>query len=628
MSANRRSACGGSGGWRVALVVAGGVAVLGASSAGPAPPRPDLSETSWSGVARADTGEILHLLSRTTYGARPADLDRVAEIGPHAWLEEQLHPERIDDSALEARLRAFPAATLDQAELYRRYPPPQLLRARLERDIEPDSLSPEELQRELRQARSALRLQPPGRILFDLAGAKLVRAVHSERQLEEVMTDFWFNHFNVFFAKGADRWLVSDYEREAIRPHVFSRFEDLLVATASHPAMLVYLDNWQNVAPDSVRPPDPRRDRARAWRDATPAERRGYLERRGLSSAEIAQVEEAVRRVAGRTGGINENYARELLELHTLGVDGGYTQEDVVEVARVFTGWTITRPGEARLRALLAPGTPRRLTGRRAADEAGPGGRAMSPELAEATEIHFRFRPELHDPGPKSVLGMRLAGGGMEDGLELLAALAAHPSTARHIATKLAAAFAADDPPEALVDELTRTFLDTDGDLREVTRALFTSEHFLDPARHGAKLKSPFELVASALRTTRVEVRPAPRLLEQLRAMGHLPYMSNAPTGYPESAEEWTSSGAVLQRLEFGLALAEGRLLGPARPAAPALTDGNVTALVAALLPGIEAPELEATIEADLAAHPASRHEARQARAMGLILGSPQFQRH
>ncbi len=600
MSANRRSACGGAGGWRVALVVVGVVVALGASGAGPAPPRPDLSETHRSGVAQADPGEILHLLSRATYGARPADLARVAEIGPHAWLEEQLHAERIDDSALEARLRAFPAATLDQAELYRRYPPPQLLRARLERDIEPDSLSPEELRRELRQARSALGLQPPGRILFDLAGAKLVRAVHSERQLEEVMTDFWFNHFNVFFAKGADRWLVSEYERAAIRPHVFSRFEDLLVATASHPAMLIYLDNWQNVAPDSVRPPDRRRDRARAWRDATPAERRGYLERRGLSSAEIAQVEEAVQRAAGRTGGINENYARELLELHTLGVDGGYTQEDVVEVARVFTGWTITRPG----------------------------GRAMSPDLAAAAEIRFRFRSELHDPGPKSVLGMRLAGGGMEEGLELLAALAAHPATARHIATKLATAFAADDPPEALVDELARTFLDTDGDLREVTRALFTSEHFLNPAYHGAKLKSPFELVASALRATRVEVRPAPRLLEQLRAMGHLPYMSVAPTGYAESAEEWASSGAVLQRLELGLALAEGRLLGPVRPAVPALTDGNVKALVAALLPGVEAPELEATIEADLAAHPASGHEARQARAVGLILGSPRFQRH
>ncbi len=610
MRANRRTGCGGSGGWKVALVVAGGAAALGAAGAGPSAARPDLPATLRSGAVGADTGEILHLLSRATYGARPADLARVAAIGPRAWLEEQLHPETIDDLALEARLGAFPAATLDQAELYRRYPPPRLLRARLEREAGGDSLAPEELQRELRRARSTLGLQPPGRILFDLTGAKLARAVHSERQLEEVMTDFWFNHFNVFFAKGADRWLVSEYERDAIRPHVFGRFEDLLVATASHPAMLVYLDNWTNVAPDSVRPIDPRRDRARrAWRQAARAERAAFLERRGLSPDEIERVEEVMRRAAGRAGGINENYARELLELHTLGVDGGYTQEDVVEVARVFTGWTIARPGEGRLRAPSSSG------GIRTAD-VGSG------------EIRFRFRPELHDPGPKRVLGLRLAGGGMEEGLELLAALAAHPSTARHIATKLATAFAADDPPEALVDELARTFLDSGGDLRAVTRTLFTSDRFLDPALRGTKLKSPFELVASALRAIRAEVVPAPRLFEQLRAMGQVPYMSSAPTGYAEAAAAWASGGALLQRVEFGLALAGGRLLGPLGPIEPTVAEAPAAGLVAALLPGIQAPELEATLEADLAAPHESPREPRLERAVGLILGSPQFQRH
>ena len=333
---------------------------------------------------RGDTARAVHLLNRATYGVRAQDLAEVLDLGVEAWLERQLHPERIDDSVLEDRLTTFPAAHMSVSELYEAYPPPQRVRARLEKS---DSVSPEEM----RRMRRELGVQSPNRILFDLAGAKLVRAVSSERQLEEVMTDFWYNHFNVFFAKGPDRWLVGDYERTAIRPHVFGEFEDMLIATASHPAMLVYLDNWRSQVPDSMNPRGEQRRRARSrFQSLSAREREVVLRMRGVSEEQIARIEEALKRGAGREPGLNENYARELLELHTLGVDGGYTQEDVVAVARAFTGWTVGLPGRER------------------ADRRG----ARRDGMAASTSAgQFTFRPEWHDPGEKTVLGTTLPAG-------------------------------------------------------------------------------------------------------------------------------------------------------------------------------------------------------------------------
>ena len=579
-----------------------------------------------------DRARAIHLLQRATYGIRPGDVEAVLRVGIERWLDEQLHPERIDDSALERRLEAFPAARMTPAEAYAAYPPPALVRRQLQAaGMDSAALATPEVRRRLAQSN-------PARILAELVGAKLVRAVYSERQLEEVMTDFWFDHFNVFFNKDQDRYLVGAYEREAIRPHVFGRFEDMLIATAQHPAMLVYLDNWMSAAPDSLDPDvRPGRQRLQRLAQLSPEERERLLRRRGASPEQIRRTEELLRRMqagglpaAGRRRerGINENYARELLELHTLGVDGGYTQQDVIEVARAFTGWTITTPRPQR---------------------------ALQGE-ADQDAFRFVFRPEMHDRGEKTVLGHRLpAGRGIEDGLDVLRMLARHPSTARHIATKLVERFVSDSPPPELVAELARVFLETDGDLREVTRALFLSETFYDPAYRGTKLKRPFELVASTYRATGAEVGASRRTLEWLRTLGHVPYLQSAPTGYPASSEEWVNTGAMLNRLNFAFAFAAGQLDG-VRVDRRALFGGAsgadlVARLTDRLLPGVATEELQRVVLEDIAAldaaptapaqeraAPGRARRARAAaapdvtdpnvRALGLVLGSPEFQKH
>ena len=556
-------------------------------------------------AAEDDTARAVHLLQRATYGPRPEDLAAVLDLGRGGWLERQLHPERIDDSELEARLSSFPAARMTVPELYAAYPPPGAAGPRPDRS---DSASRDERRRFQRGSGAA----GPNRILFDLTGAKLARAVTSERQLEEVMTDFWFNHFNVFFAKGPDRWLIGEFEREAIRSHVFGEFEDMLIATASHPAMLVYLDNWQSQVPDSLNPrgAQARQNRER-FRSMSPREREVALRMRGASDEQIARIQQAMLRGAGRPArepGLNENYARELLELHTLGVDGGYDQQDVVEVARAFTGWTLRRPGQ-----------PGRTAG-------GVGGEAGAGE--------FIFRAEWHDPGEKTVLGIPLpAGRGMEDGLDVLRILAVHPSTARHIAVKLTQTFVADDPPPEVVDELAAVFLATRGDLREVTRALFSSDRFYEPENVGAKIKTPFELLASALRVTRAEFGPSRGLVEQLRALDQVPYMASAPTGYPATAEEWASGAALLQRMNLGLALATGAIRNVRVPGS--LTALPPNAMLGKVLPGQPTLGLQraikAEVESDFAGLDGSLAELRRGAgtgelALGLALGSPEFQ--
>jgi len=560
-----------------------------------------------TGFADEEVAAARHLLARATYGVREKDLTRILALGRDAWVEEQLFPTRVSDALLEVRLADFPAATMSQDALYAGYPPPQILRRRLLRRAEDGSTvnepEPSDLQAELRREMRERGVRPPARILFDLVGAKVQRAVYSERQLEAVMTDFWFNHFNVFFAKGVDRWLVSEYEREVIQPHVFGSFNDLLLATARHPAMLFYLDNWQNVAPDSMRAPN-RRDAQ--TRGLPPAVRRRVLEERGLDKEQIERIERLAARSAER--GINENYARELLELHTLGVDGGYTQGDVAEVARVFTGWTVAREGASRSMAgLRAPGS-------------------------QASPIEFRFRPQLHDTGSKIVLGQPIEGSAgaraSSEGEEVIRLLARHPSTARHIATKLAVAFAADEPPAALVSELERVFLETDGDLRELTRTLFTSEVFYDESNYESKIKSPLELVVSALRVAGADVGPSRALLERLDAMGQLPYMAQEPTGYPAKSEDWASAGGVLQRVNFALALAGNHIAGIRTTeqtfARASSAESVVESVLATVLPGAKTTALAAMIEIELTD---VSDEDEFERTLGLALGSPEFQR-
>ncbi|HEY0152625.1 MAG TPA: DUF1800 domain-containing protein [Longimicrobium sp.] len=492
---------------------------------------------------REDTARAVHLLERATWGVRRSELAEVLRTGTDAWLERQLHPERIEDASMPARLARFPAANATPAQLLRDYPRRQAMPR--------DSM--------LRDTSAARRRQggmAPARILADLAGARLQRAVYTERQLEDVMADFWFNHFNVFFGKGAGRYLVGDYERAAIRPHVFGRFRDLLGATAAHPAMLVYLDNARSTVADSA----------------------------------------TALMTGRRPRGINENYARELLELHTLGVDGGYTQRDVGEVARAFTGWTVPAAGYGA----------RRLQG----------------------EPRFVFRRALHDAEAKTVLGRPLAPGrGIEDGTEVLDLLARHPATARHIARKLAGRFVADDPPQRLLDELAAVFTRTDGDLRQVTRALFRSPEFA--RARGAKTRTPFEFVAGTLRATEAEVRPSRELIQTLRQLGHLPYAATPPTGYIHDSAEWTSGGAMLARMNFALALSRGEVQGvridPARLLPTAPSDPAME-LARVFLPARETGTLVRAVAEDAARLPDA--EARTARALALILGSPAFQRH
>ena len=552
---------------------------------------------------RAPVHLAVHLLQRATYGPRPADIDGVLSAGIDDWLDRQLHPEHIDDSELEQLLLVrTPVASMSLPELLKQYPPGQVLQPA--RRLAQGNTLPATEQRRLRRQ---LGEHGAGRILADLATARLTRAVYSERQLEEMMTAFWFDHFNVFWGKGNTRWLVPDYERSAIRPHVFGKFEDMVLATAQHPAMLFYLDNFQSSAPDSSLQARNRSDANERRMRRLPARARQRAQKR---------MEEQQRR---RRPGLNENYARELMELHTLGVDGGYTQTDVIDVARILTGWTFNQGG-------------RNMRQARASYE---DGRLVLPEIDYDQTYQFRFRPEVHDAGEKTVMGHIFeAGGGQEEGVELIRMLAHHPSTARHIATQLVTRFVADEPPAALVDHLAEVFLATEGDLREVTRALFTSDEFYDPAFVRNRVKSPFLLVTSTLRMTHGRMPNARVLTEPLRSLGEAPYQAEPPTGYPETSAQWAGSGAMLTRMNFatsyvtgqlrGVGLNGDRLFGEVRERGGDLLSG----LLDTLLPAVDHSELTTVIQEDLQANPPAGERAGRLRALSLILGSPHFQRH
>lgn len=584
---------------------------------------------------RADANEnarAVHLLQRTTFGVRPQDVQAALGMGLTEWLDRQLSPARIDDQAVAERLDRFPTLQVDMSDQVANFQQQRTQRQRLAQQGNMNGMTEEQRQATLDSIRRAelrdmtpaerreRQMQSPQYLLSELVSAKLTRAVYSERQLEEVMTDFWFNHFNVFFGKGLDRYMVADYERSAIRPHVFGKFRDLLEATAKHPAMLFYLDNASSVVPDSMNPDARRqRDQLQQLRRLPRQQQEAILRRRGMTLEQMEQFLANQNQQPKRQRGLNENYARELMELHTLGVDGGYSQKDVVEVARAFTGWQFTRPG--------------------------PRGQQ---------DLEFVFRPQLHDRGEKTVLDKKLAAGrGLEDGSDVLDLLARHPSTARFLATKLVERFVSDQPDPAFVSELTAVFQKTDGDLRAVTRALFTSPRFYDAKYQRAKVKTPFELVASGYRVTGAELGLSRATVQTLRSLGHLPYSEPAPTGFPAASEDWVNSGAMLNRMNFGLALAANRLDG-VRIGTPAPTSAETAALEAwvpgllqRLMPGVETAKLQNTILTELkkpveitpqqGADMRTRRNARNtpstpvreqaARALGLALGSPEFQR-
>ena len=512
--------------------------------------------------ANPDDKTIVHVLNRLGFGPAPGDVERVRKIGLAAYIDQQLQPERLKDEAVDARLARFETLSMSSREMAEEiFLPAEMQRREAQRNGTP----PQRPQ----QPQQPGPMQGERRVIVELNQQKLLRAAYSERQLNEVMVDFWFNHFNVFAGKGQVRTYVTEYERDAIRPRALGKFRDLLGAVAESPAMLFYLDNWQSVAAEGA-PTMAATDRMRGGRGGQRPGRGGQQRAMGRRDATMLQQPPQQQ----RRRGVNENYARELMELHTLGVDGGYTQKDVQEIARAFTGWTIQQPRQ--------------------------GGA-------------FHFEPRLHDNGEKVVLGMKIApGGGKKDGEQVLDLLAKHPSTARFIATKLARRFVSDDPPAALVERATQTFTSTGGDIREVVRTIVTSPEFFAPAAQRAKVKTPFEFVASTLRVTGAEASNPVPLVQTLREMGMPLYMCQPPTGYADRADAWVNTGALLSRMNFAVALADGRMRG-------VVPSGGVTAdrIASVALSGDVSASTRETV-AKASAAPQS---------IALILGSPEFQR-
>jgi uncharacterized protein (DUF1800 family) len=577
--------------------------------------------------------KVLHALNRLTFGPRPGDVaainvaainkEAVNQKGLDQWIDQQLHPRNIaENPVLEAKLAPLDSLRMSPAELAKHYPTPQMVKAMVDgkepfpadretrymveklvarvqrreaaekagQTENPDlnsKIVPGDWQLDDQQKDILQNGKPPEQVALiesmppaeqydvldslpnnarqklygpaapdlrrkiqifngsvqvvnqDLAEAKLLRAVYSDRQLEEVLTDFWYNHFNVFLDKGADRYMVTSYERDVIRPHVLGHFRDLLLATAQSPAMLFYLDNWQSKGPG----PNPKTKQ-----------------------------------------GLNENYGRELMELHTLGVDGGYTQQDVTEVARCFTGWTIREPNRG-------------------------GG--------------FEYNDKIHDKGEKHVLGVTIpAGGGMGDGLKVLNILADHLSTVHFISKSLAIRFVSDNPSEELIGKMVKTWLKTDGDLAEVMRTMIYSPEFWDPANFRSKIKSPFEMVVSAVRAVNGDVDYAQALNGQLNQLGEPLYRKLEPTGYSNVGADWTNSASLLARMNFGMALARGRIAGVKVDPAQFSVVVDASRIERSILLTDASPEARDAIQTGLA-----QQQDLGLLAAGLTLGSPDFQR-
>jgi uncharacterized protein (DUF1800 family) len=438
---------------------------------------------------------ILHALNRLGFGPRPGQVEQIEKTGLENWIQAQLHPENIGDPVADARLAQFPALGLSAAGLLAEYPPQDVAAKRL-------GMKVDEYQKHLQDlakqpgGMNSLPFKDQNEIVNESMEAKIVRAVYSERQLAEQLDDFWFNHFNIFVYKDVDRWYLIPYERDAIRPQVIGKFRDLLEATAKSPAMMYYLDNSSSADPHAF-------DRLKLH----PVHPR---------------PEEKLPPLGGKRG-LNENYGRELMELHTLGVDGGYKQEDVIEVARAFTGWTIESPRE-------------------------------NPA--------FYFDARIHDPGPKRVLRKNIKGGGIKDGEQVLDVLVKDRHTALHISQQLAERFVSDDPPPALVARMAKTFEKSKGDIRTVMTTMIYSPEFWSRTAFRAKVKTPFELVASTARALGADVDQPMQLVQWVTRIGEPLYQCLTPNGYSDKAAAWVSTGALLNRVNFAVALTGNKVRG------------------------------------------------------------------
>jgi uncharacterized protein (DUF1800 family) len=484
-------------------------------------------------------------------------VQRVRSIGLDKWIDLQLHPERINDNRIDTFVSQYPALNADQNDLLRQYADQQRQRREIKRDRADTTraMSAEDMaaMQQLRQQQNSRR-----QVVTQLQSSRVARAVASERQLQEVMTDFWENHFNIYAAKGQpEAYYLVDFDQNVIRPRALGKFRDLLEEVAKSPAMLFYLDNARSMA-DSTQP-----TLAGGGRRQAGGVRGGIG---GIFGPMRVPVQRPPQQQQQRKRpGLNENYGRELLELHTLGVDGGYTQQDVINVARAFTGWTIKPPAQG-------------------------GG--------------FIFRPQVHDAGAKVVLGHRLsAGRGMEDAEDVLDILARSPATARFISFKLARRFVSDSPSKALVDRAAQVFLRTDGDIREVVRTIVTSPEFFSQRAFHSKVKSPFEVVVSAARALDAPPDSTPRSAQVIAYLGQPIFGHQAPNGWPETGDAWMNTGAILNRINFGMAAAAGRLPGATIGGLPLLDtvrtaprEKQVDAVVATILNGMASPDTRAVL--------------------------------
>jgi uncharacterized protein (DUF1800 family) len=632
--------------------------------------------------------KILHVLNRLGFGARPGDIARVRSIGLQKYIDQQLDPSSIDDSAVEAKVKNLEVFKMSTAEVFAKYPNPGALLRQLEggragvaaaqqrQQEQADGKMPEEAQaaaateaqqRERRQKLQALYreydLRPAAQLVPQIVSNRVLRAVYSERQLQEVMVDFWQNHFNVFAGKAAVRWYIPSYERDVLRKNALGNFKDLLVGTAQHPAMLFYLDNFESVSPNAQ---TGNGNGGAALRRAiqsgnVPPRMRERLKRQyGVNDEQLDQRLKQMRsqpqqNQQRRQRGINENYARELMELHTLGVDGGYTQKDIVEVAKAFTGWTIADPrGYRRAAASMIKGTEDRRTERL---QRLPG----VPDDIESGQFYFNER--WHEKGPKTVLGQKIDEGGVNDGLKVIDILVNSPATAKFIARKLAVKFVSDNPSEALVGRVAAAFSKSRGDIKTTLRTLFTDKDFFAPENYRAKVKTPFELAVSSIRTLGGETSASPAMVAMLTKLGEVPYGYQAPTGYPDTAEDWVNTGALLERLNFAVAISSNRIPGTRvdlsafdskdktrilNRAIDVVLDGEISpATRATLLKQMQQPlpEVKAAEETDEDLPDTNmragqgRPAGRQARllqptgdpevykAVSLVLGTPEFQR-
>ena len=555
----------------------------------------------------------LHALNRLGYGPRPGDIERIRKMGLEKWVEQQLHPDSISDSELDERLQKYPTILMSSTRLLDEFPPPN-------QAVKKEGITKAEFKDQQQEKRrdavdqvkktgndnldraqqQLAKMVGPDRIIAELSMVKLDRAVYSQRQLEAVMEDFWFNHFNIFANKGVDKWLVTSYVRDTIRPHTMGRFQDLLVATAKSPAMLFYLDNWLSADPAAFQRMQREIAQRRARYQGIFGGGAAPAPRTFPAKSNAPQPNAAAPKKEER--GLNENYGREVMELHTVGVDAGYTQQDVIAMAECLTGWTVHEPRK-------------------------------DPE--------FFFDERIHAQGKKIVMGRTFDYGGMKDAEEALRFLANHPSTGIFLSRELARHFVSDNPPQSLVDRMADNYAETGGDIRSLLKTMIYSPEFWSKEAYRAKVKTPFELVASTARALEADVAVGLPLAQWVGRMGEPLFLCQPPTGYSDKAETWVNTGALLNRLNFALAFAGDKMAGATVNlkgllGAEALREPNAALgrSIDIFLGGQVSPTTRQTLESRLGDPQILQarlddpvKQVNEGLIAGLVLGAPEFQR-